>query len=65
MQVLSRIEVHGKNMFYFFGTGPETVVLRVHFGMSGAFKTLSRRAALCCLIRLPLMLSACACPPSL
>lgn len=45
MQPLSRIEVHGKNMFYFFGTGPKTVVLRVHFGMSGAFKTLARRSA--------------------
>ena len=40
---LSRIEVHGKNLFYFFGgsalTSPETVVLHIHFGMSGAFRT--------------------------
>lgn len=37
--VLLKIEVHGKNMFYFFGTkGREpSVVVRVHFGMAGAF----------------------------
>ncbi|KAK9845072.1 hypothetical protein WJX74_010237 [Apatococcus lobatus] len=38
---LTRIEVHGKNLFYFFGEGEELVVMHVHFGMSGAFKTLS------------------------
>ena len=38
---LTRIEVHGKNLFYFFGEGEGLVVMHVHFGMSGAFKTLS------------------------
>eukprot|EP01025_Chloroclados_australasicus_P056204 TRINITY_DN6911_c1_g1_i1.p1 TRINITY_DN6911_c1_g1~~TRINITY_DN6911_c1_g1_i1.p1 ORF type:complete len:456 (-),score=49.16 TRINITY_DN6911_c1_g1_i1:707-2074(-) len=32
---LDRIEVHGKNMFYFFGP----TVVHIHFGMSGQFKT--------------------------
>ncbi|BDA51318.1 probable endonuclease 8 1 at N-terminal half [Coccomyxa sp. Obi] len=41
-QPLNRIECHGKNLFYFFGEGNETVVLHVHFGMSGAFRTLPR-----------------------
>ncbi len=41
-QPLSRIEVHGKNLFYFFGEGDSTVVLHIHFGMSGAFKTVVR-----------------------
>jgi len=36
---LLRIEVHGKNMFYFFGRlgGRATLVMHVHFGMAGAF----------------------------
>lgn len=42
---LSRIEVHGKNMFYFFNAQPrpddDAVVMRVHFGMAGAFRTFS------------------------
>ncbi|KAK9842012.1 hypothetical protein WJX81_004236 [Elliptochloris bilobata] len=38
-KLLSRIECHGKNLFYFFGTGEDTVVMHVHFGMSGAFRT--------------------------
>ncbi|CAK0783892.1 hypothetical protein CVIRNUC_007092 [Coccomyxa viridis] len=41
-QLLSRIEVHGKNLFYFFGEGDATVVLHIHFGMSGRFKTVVR-----------------------
>lgn len=37
--VLTRIEVHGKNMFYFFGQGSKVVVVHVHFGLAGvAFK---------------------------
>ena len=39
---LNRIEVHGKNLFYFFGEGNATVVLHFHFGMSGAFRTVAR-----------------------
>lgn len=37
--VLLRIEVHGKNLFYFFGKKgcKPTVVMHVHFGMAGAF----------------------------
>ena len=38
---LQRIEVHGKNLFYFFGEpegGPSTVVMHIHFGMSGRFR---------------------------
>jgi len=35
---LHRIEVHGKNLFYFFGDGPSTVVMHIHFGMSGRFR---------------------------
>lgn len=44
--VLIRIEVHGKNLFYFFGTakGPATVVVHIHFGMAGAFATYKREA---------------------
>lgn len=34
-----RIEVHGKNLFYFFGEGTQTVVVHIHFGMSGHFRT--------------------------
>jgi hypothetical protein len=34
-----QIEVIGKNLFYFFGTGPEEAMVHFHFGMSGAFKT--------------------------
>lgn len=41
-QLLTRIECHGKNLFYFFGEGEGAVVLHAHFGMSGAFKTLPR-----------------------
>ena len=37
-KVLSRIEVHGKNLFYFFGEGPEAAVMHIHFGMSGRFR---------------------------
>ena len=33
--VLTRIEVHGKNMFYFFGQGSKVVVVHVHFGLAG------------------------------
>ena len=39
-KVLSRIEAVGKNLFYFFGKGhASTVVVRIHFGMSGRFAT--------------------------
>uniref|UniRef100_A0A1D1ZV89 DNA-(apurinic or apyrimidinic site) lyase n=1 Tax=Auxenochlorella protothecoides TaxID=3075 RepID=A0A1D1ZV89_AUXPR len=39
-QPLHRIEVHGKYLFYFFGTDPkDPIVLHFHFGMSGAFRT--------------------------
>ena len=39
---LTRIEVHGKNLFYFFGSLPaKVVVVHIHFGMAGAFKTCS------------------------
>merc|ERR1711907_29159 len=38
---LMRIEVHGKNLFYFFGKrgagNSKQVVMRVHFGMAGEF----------------------------
>lgn len=50
---LAKIEVHGKNLFYFFAkapTLPDTAklqaspssheVVHIHFGMSGAFKTM-------------------------
>ncbi len=44
-KVLSRIEVHGKNLFYFFSSDPApataTDVVHIHFGMSGAFKVLA------------------------
>lgn len=39
-QPLQKIEVHGKNLFYFFGIGnvPDAHhVVHIHFGMSGAF----------------------------
>jgi len=37
--VLLKIEVHGKNMFYFFGSkaGGAMLVVHIHFGMAGAF----------------------------
>ncbi|CAJ1357375.1 unnamed protein product [Effrenium voratum] len=36
--VLLKIEVHGKNMFYFFGSkAGGMIVVHVHFGMAGAF----------------------------
>lgn len=37
--VLLRIEVHGKNLFYFFGKRGSTpsLVVHIHFGMAGAF----------------------------
>ena len=38
--MLSRIEVHGKQLFYFFGDATEPVVMQIHFGMSGAFRTM-------------------------
>ncbi|KAK9813207.1 hypothetical protein WJX72_010568 [[Myrmecia] bisecta] len=40
-QPLTRIEVHGKNLFYFFGPEQAPVVMRIHFGMSGAFRTMA------------------------
>jgi len=37
-QPLQKIEVHGKNLFYFFGNVPNSHhVVHIHFGMSGAF----------------------------
>ena len=39
-KTLSRIEVHGKQLFYFFGEGADTTVMQIHFGMSGAFRTM-------------------------
>ena len=39
---LSRIEAHGKNLFYFFGS---LAVLHIHFGMSGAFTTFDSHLA--------------------
>ncbi len=38
---LIRIEVHGKNLFYFFGDAISPQVVHIHFGMSGAFKTMT------------------------
>lgn len=35
------IEVHGKNLFYFFGDASSPQVVHIHFGMSGAFKTMT------------------------
>lgn len=37
--ILLRIEVHGKNMFYFFGQKGHnpSLVVHIHFGMAGAF----------------------------
>lgn len=42
--VLLRIEVHGKNLFYFFGKAKAspTVVVHIHFGMAGAFAAYKR-----------------------
>ena len=40
-QPLRRIEVHGKNLFYFFGDDTSPQVVHIHFGMSGAFKTMA------------------------
>lgn len=40
-QPLTRIEVHGKNLFYFFGDVQAPKVVHIHFGMSGAFKTMT------------------------
>lgn len=41
-RVLSRVEVIGKNLYYFFSQPPsEDVVVHIHFGMSGAFRTLA------------------------
>ena len=37
-KVLNRIEVHGKNLFYFFGEDLDLVVMHIHFGMSGRFR---------------------------
>jgi len=43
---LQKIEVHGKNMFYFFGKkgGKSGVVMHVHFGMAGAFAVYKEEA---------------------
>eukprot|EP00045_Choanoeca_perplexa_P013230 m.148469 g.148469 ORF g.148469 m.148469 type:complete len:465 (-) comp16283_c0_seq3:126-1520(-) len=42
-QPLSRIEVHGKNLFYFFGTPKEDgrvdTIVHIHFGMAAEFAT--------------------------
>eukprot|EP00933_Yihiella_yeosuensis_P078742 TRINITY_DN9056_c0_g2_i3.p1 TRINITY_DN9056_c0_g2~~TRINITY_DN9056_c0_g2_i3.p1 ORF type:complete len:364 (+),score=77.80 TRINITY_DN9056_c0_g2_i3:89-1180(+) len=37
--VLLKIEIHGKNMFYFFGKkgAAPSLVVHIHFGMAGAF----------------------------
>ena len=40
-KVLYRIEVHGKQLFYFFGEASTAVVMQIHFGMSGAFRTMT------------------------
>jgi formamidopyrimidine-DNA glycosylase len=43
-QPLTRIEVHGKNLFYFFANNKNNTtpaILHFHFGMSGAFGTFS------------------------
>lgn len=40
-KALTRIEVHGKYLFYFFGDPIDPVILHFHFGMSGAFKTMT------------------------
>lgn len=32
---LARIEVHGKNLFYFFGPAEQPEIVHIHFGMSG------------------------------
>jgi formamidopyrimidine-DNA glycosylase len=42
---LTRLECVGKNLFYFFGGGADTTVIRVHFGMAGAFGTFPHDAA--------------------
>ena len=34
-------QVHGKNLFYFFDERPASAeVVHIHFGMSGAFRTM-------------------------
>lgn len=35
--VLSKVECHGKNLFFFFNKNAMCTVVHVHFGMSGAF----------------------------
>jgi formamidopyrimidine-DNA glycosylase len=42
---LTRLECVGKNLFYFFGSGADTTVMRVHFGMAGAFGSFAADAA--------------------
>ncbi|KAK9791837.1 hypothetical protein WJX73_006548 [Symbiochloris irregularis] len=42
---LYRIEVHGKQLFYFFGDKTNPVVMQIHFGMSGAFRTMTLEKA--------------------
>eukprot|EP00913_Durusdinium_trenchii_P012889 g12104.t1 len=37
--VLTRIEVHGKNMFYFFGQGAKMIVVHIHFGIGNIYRT--------------------------
>ena len=49
--VLTKIEVHGKNMFYFFGQGSKVVVVHVHFGLAGvALKIETKPNYECCLL---------------
>ena len=38
-RVLSDVQAHGKHVFYIFGAGADSVVVHVHFGMSGRFST--------------------------
>lgn len=33
--------MHGKQLFYFFGDKSNPVVMQIHFGMSGAFRTMA------------------------
>ncbi len=42
LQARTLPQCHGKNLFYFFGAGDDMVVMHVHFGMSGAFRTSTR-----------------------
>ena len=44
-KTLSRIEVHGKQLFYFFGDQQAPTVMQIHFGMSGAFRTMAAARA--------------------